>query len=124
MRLATEMTLCYVPRMAKYEDKKAKLKELFAEQERIEAEIRSLLEPERIAVLPHGFSISVEVMRLIGAAGVAGVSSQEILRMLQKEFPSYGIDREKVASALAYAKNEKHAIEQVARGVYRLVENK
>ena len=107
--------------MAKYEEKEARLKALFAEQDRIKAEIRTLLEPERIAVVPRGFSASTEVLRLVEAAGQEGISSQELLEKLQKQYPDYGIDREKVASALAYAKNEKHAIEIIARGVYRTV---
>ena len=107
--------------MASYETKKARIKALLSQQEEIEKELRSLLEPERIAVLPRGFSMSVEVFRLVREAGTEGISSQEILEKMQKQYPD-GIDREKVASALAYLKNTRKEIEQAARGVYRAIE--
>ena len=104
----------------KYEDKKARLKRLFEQQEEIEAEIKSLLEPEKVQVLPTGFSLSAEVFKIIQNAGGQGISLQEILQTLQKQYPSYGIERAKIASALAYGKNEKKILEQFGRGVYRM----
>ncbi len=109
--------------MSRYEDKKERIKQILQRQEELEAELRSLLEPEKVTVLPAGFSIGTEVLRIVREAGVEGIGSQEILLSLQRQYPSYGIDREKVASALAYAKNTKKSIEQTARGIYRVIEN-
>lgn len=103
-----------------YEEKKARIQELLNMQKETEDELRSLLDPEPVAIPPAGFSISTEVMKLVQQAGTKGISSQEILQNLQKNFPAYGIDRERVSSALAYAKNNKKSIEITNRGIYRM----
>lgn len=105
-----------------YEAKKARLAELFSMQAEIEEEIRTLLEPQRIAVLPRGFSVSTEVSRIVREAGTDGITPQEVLAKLDGQYPD-AIDREKVASALAYLKNTKKSIEQTGRGMYRIVSN-
>jgi hypothetical protein len=103
-----------------YEEKKAKLARLFKEQADIESQIRALLEPERVAVLPRGFSMSAEVLRVVTDAGKEGVTSQDVLRLMLDRYPD-AVDREMVASALAYLKNTKRAIEQATPGIYTAV---
>jgi hypothetical protein len=40
---------------------------------------------------------------------------------MKQKFPKYGIERAKVASALAYMKNTKKQIELISKGVYKSV---
>jgi|SRR3989344_2094628 len=105
--------------MSKYEEKKARIKELLQQQEEIENELRTLLEPERVVMLPRGFSTSEEVLNVVRDAGPTGITSQEVLQTMQKKYPG-AIDREKVASALAYLKNGTKSVENPERGVYRV----
>ena len=105
--------------MLKYEQKKERVKELLQMQEEIENELRLLLEPERVPMLPKNFSMSEQVFSLVQESGIGGVSPSDVLKALQGTYGE-AIDREKVASALAYLKNTKKTIEQTTRGLYRV----
>ena len=104
--------------MANFSDKEKQIRELLAQKDEIDRKLQAILEPRSVAVLPRGFSINVEVFRLIKESGDSGISAQELLHSIQKQYGE-GIDRKKVASSLAYLKNTKETIEQTGRGVYR-----
>jgi len=104
-----------------YEEKLRKIQKLLEQKKGIDAQLKALLQPEKtVTSLPRGFSMSEEVLRIVRDAGTQGVHSQEILHKLQSQYHD-SIDREKVASALAYLKNAKKAIGQASRGVYRII---
>jgi transposase len=72
--------------------------------------------------LPVGFSLNNEVLAIVKSAGSQGIHGKRILAEMHERFPKYGIDRKRVASALAYLKNTRKEIGQVGRGVYKAVE--
>jgi len=104
------------------DEKLAEIQRLLRERDQINERLRLLVEPEKVAVLPVGFSMNAEVFRVVQNGGAAGVSAKEILKILDKQYPTYGIDRKRVASALAYLKNSKKSVDQKERGVYVVVE--
>lgn len=105
----------------KTQEKLRRIQQLLAEKEKIDNELEALLAPEKVVALPPGFSLNSEVYQLIQESGASGIASTNILRALSQKYPDYGIDRKKVASSLAYLKNTKKNITDVARGVYRIV---
>jgi len=101
-------------------DKLNKIQELLSQKEKIEKELENLL-TEKEYIMPAGFSVNDEILSLIREAGDSGIPVPELVKKLQTKFPSYGIDRERIASSLAYLKNTKKLIEQPARRVYRII---
>lgn len=108
------------------EDKIKRIQQLLKDKEAIDAELDSLLNPEKEVVLPVGFSLNAEVIQIVDGAGATGIDSKKILTILKQKYPKYGIERTKVASALAYLKNNKKQIDLIGRGVYKSIslENK
>jgi hypothetical protein len=106
----------------KTKDRLLQLQELIKEKEMIEKKIEALLSPEKEVVLPPDFSINAEILTVLKEAGVNGMPKSYLLKKLQLKYPNYGIDRRRVASALAYLKNTKKQIEILGRGMYRAVE--
>jgi len=103
------------------DEKLAEIQRLLKERDSINERLRMLVEPEKVAVLPVGFSMNSEVLNVVQNGGMGGVSAKDILKILDKKYPTYGIDRKRVASALAYLKNTKKSVTQKARGVYVVV---
>jgi hypothetical protein len=101
------------------EDKTVRIKEIFRRQEELQAELETLLNPEKQVILPVGFSINIEILRVIKESGEAGIDPKKLLAILRTQFPQYGIDRRKIASSLAYLKNRKKQIALVGKGVYK-----
>ena len=85
----------------------------------LEKKLELLLSPEKEVVLPPDFSINAEVLTVLKEAGSEGMAKKRIQKVLQEKFPNYGIDKRKVASALAYLKNSKGKIESIGRAVYK-----
>ncbi len=102
-----------------YEDKLEEVKQLLRQKEDIERRLKAIFEPERVAVLPSGFSINNEIFGIVASAGQGGISAQDVLSTMKKKHPTFGIDRKRIASALAYLKNGKKSVEQTGRGIYR-----
>lgn len=106
------------------EDTKKKLdriQELLKQKESIERELEKLLSPEKVVALPSDFSMNNVVFDLFKSESERNFSSKEILRILQNKYPTYGINRKQVGSALAYLKNSKRTIDSTDRGLYHLV---
>ena len=101
------------------ETKLARAIELKQVIEDAQNELDSLFSPEKAVILPTDFSMNNEVLSSIKQAGEEGVDLKKILYSMQSSFPRYGINRQKIASALAYLKNGKKVITQVGRGVYK-----
>lgn len=104
------------------EEKIKKIQELVRRKEEIEAELDALLSPEKALILPVGFSLNNEVLSVIKEAGVSGIDTKSIVNYMRNKYPKYGIERSKVASVLAYLKNNKKQIDLIGRGVYRIKE--
>ena len=108
----------------KTKEKLDQLQALVKQKETLEKKIENLLSPEKkVTNLPPGFSINDEVSSIIKEAGATGTAAVNILSVLEKKFPSYGITSKKVASSLAYLKNVKKKVSKVGRGVYKFLEN-
>lgn len=99
--------------------KLSRIQSLLKDKERIEKELEKLLSPEKVIALPYSFSLKDEVLEVIKNTGTTGVSSQGILNIMQQKYPDYKIQRDQVASTLAYLKNTKKMIEIIDRGIYR-----
>lgn len=100
----------------------SKIQELDKKRKLIEEELKMLLYPEKKSPIPYDFSIADEVFAVIKESGGKGIEIPAILKTITSQYPDYGIDRTKIASALAYLKNTKEKIEQIDRGIYRAVE--
>lgn len=98
--------------------KLSQIQSLLKEKERIDKELEKLLSPEKVVALPQSFSLKAEVFDVIKNTGVNGVSSQGVLSTLQQKYPDYKIQRDQVASTLAYLKNTKKMIEKIGK-LYR-----
>lgn len=94
------------------------LQGLIRQKEEIEARIARLLSPTPKADLPDDFSLNDEVLRLIQEKP-EGISAKEILKELSRQYPSHGIDRQRISSSLAYLKNRKKLIETIGHGLYK-----
>ena len=103
----------------KTQQKLTKLQDLLEKKKLIDLEISAILSPERVVALPPNFSLNNEIHKIVQEASGAGISKTEILQSMKNRFSTYGIDRKKVASALAYLKNTKKSVEIIGRGMYR-----
>lgn len=101
--------------------KLAELQTLLAQQKAIEGRIAEILSPEEKLkiIIPSGFSLNSEVLKFIQEAGDAGIAVVDLTKKIQTKFPEYGMDRKKIASAVAYLKNTKKQIESAGRSLYR-----
>lgn len=106
----------------KAQRKLSELQSLLRQREEIELKIADILNPERVVALPSNFTLNDEVLTVVKEAGGKGISKLDILHMLQKKYPSYGIDRKRVASSLAYLKNGKKEVEIIGRATYKYLE--
>jgi len=86
----------------------------------IESQIESLLSSEKQIVMPSNFSLNNEILSLLKESGENGIPVLALVDKMQEKFPTYGMDRKKVASSVAYLKNTKKMIEKAGRGVYRI----
>ncbi|MBI2623727.1 MAG: hypothetical protein HYW65_04140 [Candidatus Liptonbacteria bacterium] len=107
-----------------YDDKVRRVEEIIRQKAELDVELRSLLAPVQQVDLPVGFSWNDEVLKVIQEAGEGGIDVRRILRILQQKHPTYDADRKRVASALAYLKNDKKKIAKIGHGVYKILENK
>ena len=86
---------------------------------KLQQRLEELLDEKKV-VLPSNFSIINEVFKVLEESNTP-LHTKEIMKTLMNEFPSYGIDRKKIASALVYLKNNKRKITSVGRGVYSVI---
>ena len=84
----------------------------------LQEKLEMLLDEKKV-VLPTDFSVINEVLKILQESKNP-LHTKEITRELIRKFPSYGIDRKKVAAALVYLKNTKKKITGVGRGVYQV----
>ena len=99
-----------------------KLKEINELQNQIgdlQRRLEELLDESKV-VLPNDFSVINEVLKILEEEKRA-IHTKDITKELIKRFPSYGIERKKVAAALVYLKNTKKKITGVGRGVYQVI---
>jgi len=100
--------------------KLAELQNLIEQKKEIEDKIAKILCPEeRVKIIvPSDFSLNNEVFKIIQESGNGGIAILSLVSKLKEKFPSYGIDRKKIASSVAYLKNTKKQIESLGRSVY------
>lgn len=96
------------------------IQQLLEQKKEIESKIEKLLSPEKQIVIPSDFSLNNEVLSLVKESGENGIPVLIIVDRIREKFPSYGIDRKKIASSIAYLKNTKKLIEKAGRGVYKI----
>ena len=119
MLFITHYAILYLV-MSQFNKKLDEVQKLLKDKERIDKRLKELLQAsDNTTTLPRGFSMQSEVLKLIEGASAQGISAQEILQAIEKQY-GMEIDRKKVASALAYLKNGKKQIEKLGRGIYRL----
>lgn len=103
------------------EDKMKRAKEIYKEIATLDEELRQLFTAEPQIELPMGFSWNDKVFEILKEAGNSGLDRKRILIALEKKYDRYGVDKSKIASSLAYLKNNKKQIEQISRGIYRII---
>lgn len=102
------------------QQKLEQIQELLRQKTEIERKLEELLQPQIKNSLPVGFSVYKEVLSIIHENASSPISRPEIVAKLGEKYPDLGIDKGKVASALAYLKNDLKKVKIVARGLYKL----
>jgi len=103
------------------QNKLAELQRLIREKEEIEKKIEMILEPEKIIAPPANFNLTNEIVKVVQIRPQR-ISTDEIFEGVIKNWPDLNIPRRKVNSTIVYLKNKENPpIEQVERGVYRIV---
>jgi len=89
---------------------------------KLENELELILNPEKAVILPPDFSINEEVLGVVKSSPT-GITIKEITVILTNKYPHFGIDRQKISSALIYLKSGKKLIESVSRGKYKKIDS-